>query len=147
ALELDLHLLAQVLVQRSERLVQQEDVRVEDEATRERDALLLAAGELARMLVGEPAQPDKVEDFAHALGPLRTRKCAHAQRKGDVALDGHVGEQRVVLEDDADVAPVRLAARKISAADLNDPAGGLPEPPDNLHLRRLPRAARPEERE
>src|SRR3989442_2276569 len=147
ALELDLHLLAQVLVQCSERLVEQEDVRVEDEATCERDALLLAAGELARMLVGEPAQPDQVEDFPHALGLLRPRKCSHAQRKGDVLLDGHVGEQRVVLEDDADVALVRLAARQILAAELYDAAGGLLEARDHHQRRRLPRAARAEERE
>src|SRR6266850_1055765 len=147
ALELDLHLLAQLLVQRAERLVQQEHVRVEDEAPRERDALLLAAGELARMPVGEPAQPDQVEDFAHALSSLRLRKRAHAQRKGDVALDRHVWEQRVVLEDDADVALVRLAARQIFAVELDDAAGGLLETRDHHQRRRLPGAARAEERE
>src|SRR5438067_8816618 len=147
ALELDLHLLAQILVQRAERLVQQEHFRVEDKAPRERDALLLAPGELARLLAGEPAQPDKVEDFAHALCLLRARKRAHAQRKGDVALDGHVRKQRGVLEDDADVALVRLAARQILAVELDDAAGVLLEAGDHHQRRRLPGAARAEERD
>src|SRR4030095_3866903 len=103
----------------------QEAGRVEDEAPADRDALLLAAGQLARMLVGEGRQPDQVEDLAHSLGLPRARKAAHAQRKGEAALDRHVGEQRVVLEDDADVALVRLAARQVLAAELDDAAGGL----------------------
>ena len=65
ALELDLHLLAQVLVERAQRLVEQEHVGVEHEAARQRHPLLLAAGQLARIAVGEPAQADQVE---HALG-------------------------------------------------------------------------------
>jgi hypothetical protein len=44
ALDLDLHLLAQVLVERAQRLVEQKHIRIEHEAARERDPLLLAAG-------------------------------------------------------------------------------------------------------
>ena len=43
ALDLDLHLLAQVLVERAQRLVEQQHVGIEDEAAGERHALLLAA--------------------------------------------------------------------------------------------------------
>src|SRR5262249_47040134 len=147
ALELDLHLLAQVLVQGPEGLVEQKHIRVEDEATGERDTLLLTAGQLARVFVGEGPQADEVEDRAHALGLPRARKPAHAQRESDVALDRHVGEQRVALEDDADVALVRLAARQILAAELDDATGRLLEAGDHHERRRLPGAARAEERE
>src|SRR5262245_1966010 len=147
ALELDLHLLAQVLVEGAERLIEQEHVRVEDEAAREGNALLLAAGQLARMLVGEGPQADQVKDLAHALGLARARKPAHAQWKGHVALDRHVGEQRVVLEDDTDVALVRLAARQILAAELDDAAGRLLEAGDHHERRRLSGAARAEQGE
>src|SRR5215468_11549092 len=44
ALDLDLHLLAQILVERAQRLIEQKHVRIEHETARERDALLLAAG-------------------------------------------------------------------------------------------------------
>ena len=46
ALELELELAAQAQVQRAERLVEQQGPRAVDERARERDALLLAAGEL-----------------------------------------------------------------------------------------------------
>ena len=45
-LELELHLLAQLEVERAERLVEQQRGGLVDERARERDALLLAAGEL-----------------------------------------------------------------------------------------------------
>ncbi|HEY6017040.1 MAG TPA: coproporphyrinogen III oxidase [Gaiellaceae bacterium] len=44
-LQLQLHLLAQLQVERAERLVEQEHARPVDERPRERDPLLLAAGE------------------------------------------------------------------------------------------------------
>jgi len=44
ALQLHLHLLAQALVERTQRLVQQQHVRVEHEPARQRHPLLLAAG-------------------------------------------------------------------------------------------------------
>ena len=46
--ELDLHLLAQLEVERAEGLVEQQDARPVHERARERDALALAAGQLAR---------------------------------------------------------------------------------------------------
>ena len=48
-LELDLHLPAQLEVEGAERLVEQQHVRAVDQGPRERDALLLAAGELVRL--------------------------------------------------------------------------------------------------
>ena len=48
ALELDLQVHAQARVERAERLVEQQHRRLEHERARQRDALLLAAGELRR---------------------------------------------------------------------------------------------------
>ena len=50
--DLELHLLAQRLVQRAERFVQQHDRRFEDQRAGQRDALLLPAGELRRAAIG-----------------------------------------------------------------------------------------------
>ena len=46
AAELELHLLAQLAVERGERLVEQQEVRLEHQRPGDRHALLLAAGEL-----------------------------------------------------------------------------------------------------
>jgi hypothetical protein len=55
ALELDLHLLAQLEVQRAERLVEQQHLRAVDDRPGQRDALALAAGELRRLARAEVA--------------------------------------------------------------------------------------------
>ena len=56
ALELDLHLLAQLEVERAERLVEQQHPRAVDDRAGERDALALAAGELRGLAGAEPAR-------------------------------------------------------------------------------------------
>jgi hypothetical protein len=54
--ELDLHVLAQLRVERGERLVEQQHRRVRDQRPRDGDALLLAAGELVRIALAEAAR-------------------------------------------------------------------------------------------
>ena len=47
ALDLDLHVEAQILVERRERFVEQDEARIDRKRPRQRDALLLSAGELS----------------------------------------------------------------------------------------------------
>ena len=60
-LELHLHLLAQLEVERAERLVEQEHPRPVDEGAGERDPLALATRELAGAAVAEVAETDLLE--------------------------------------------------------------------------------------
>ena len=69
-LELDLEVLAQPGVERAERLVEQQHARAQHERARERDALLLAAGELVRLALREAGEPDELERLADPLAPL-----------------------------------------------------------------------------
>ena len=57
--------LARHLVERAERLVHEQQRRLEGERARDRDPLLHAAGELPRVVVGEAAELDELE---HLLG-------------------------------------------------------------------------------
>ena len=66
-LQLDLHVLAQLLVERAERLVHQHQLRLEHQRARQRHALLLAAGELRRQR-------------ARAMPSRRTMSSARATR-------------------------------------------------------------------
>ena len=66
ALQLELHLLAELQVERAERLVEQEDARVVDERARERDALLLAARELLRLALPRTLEADELEHLGDA---------------------------------------------------------------------------------
>ena len=103
-LQLDLHMLAQLLVERAERLVHQNEGRLEDERAGERDALLLAARELGRLAILELLQPHHFEGARDAWSDLGLGDLSHRKREGDIVRHAHMREQRVVLEHHADIA-------------------------------------------
>ena len=72
-LQLELHLLAQLQVERAERLVEQQHARAVDERAGERDALALAAGELDRPALADVRQAHHRQRLGGALA--RARAC------------------------------------------------------------------------
>ncbi len=62
AAHLEAHLLAQIGIEIAQRLIKQERLRLHDQRTRERDPLLLAAGQLARITVGQLLEMGGGED-------------------------------------------------------------------------------------
>ncbi|MCY1298301.1 hypothetical protein D9M70_477820 [compost metagenome] len=83
----ELHLLAQLLVKRAEWLVHQHDTRFEDERPGKRHALLLATGELRRAPVGKGRKLHHVECALDALIDPRLANAPHLERKSDVVAD------------------------------------------------------------
>ena len=74
-LQLDLQVLAQAGVERAERLVEQQHARAQHERARERDALLLAARELAGLallVAGELHQRERLADQRARARPSST---------------------------------------------------------------------------
>ena len=63
-----LHQRARLVVERAERLVEQQDLRVVGERARHRDALLHAARELLREVALEAGQPDLGDETRGDLG-------------------------------------------------------------------------------
>jgi hypothetical protein len=90
-------------------LVEKEEPRLHDERPRERQALLLAAGELGRLALGELFERNGLQDAQHALPDVGARAPfrGHAQGKGGVLEDRHVRPDRIGLEHHAEAAPVR----------------------------------------
>ena len=74
-----LKLLAGERVERAERLVHQERAGVVGEHARDRDALLHAAGELARIAVGETFETDQLEEFVGDVVDLASWQAALAR--------------------------------------------------------------------
>jgi hypothetical protein len=71
ALQFDPHVDAEFRIEVGKRLIQQQDGRFDRERARERDALLLAAGQLRGAAVGEVREADALErrrDLAVDLG-------------------------------------------------------------------------------
>ena len=56
---------AQLGVEVAERLVEEQDLRPDDDGARQRHPLLLAAGELVRLLALVASQPDQLEHLGH----------------------------------------------------------------------------------
>jgi hypothetical protein len=97
---------ADLRVERAERLVEQEHARLHRQRAGERHALALAARELvgvALVVAGEPDDAEQLVDRA-SISPSAL---ADRQPERDVVAHGHVLERRVVLEHEADVAPLR----------------------------------------
>ena len=107
-LQLDAHLLAQLGIERGQRLVEQQHVGLQHQRARQRDALPLAAGELRPGLrVSLPVRPT-----SSSTSRTRARISVaawRAQSELDVLARGEMRKQRVILEDGADVALVGLA--------------------------------------
>ena len=91
-----------------------------DERARDRDALLLAAGELVREAVELVGQADELRISGTFSLDLVARLALHLERVGDVLVDVAVRQQLEVLEDAADVAAQLRHARALAAS----PASG-----------------------
>ena len=147
-LELVLHLLAQLLVEGAERLVHEDESRVEDERARQRDPLLLPARELRRQPLLEALPADTMATARSTRSAISSRPTpTHLQRKGDVLGDAHMRKQGIVLEHDADVAPVRRHARDRPAVEQDLPRRRGLEPGQHHQGGRLAGAGRPQKGE
>ena len=82
ALDFDLHLLAQLLVERAERLVHQQQARRRNQGARHRDALLLAAGELARIAGPRCAELQPGRASRRCAGAASSRESHVRMRSG-----------------------------------------------------------------
>ena len=77
-LELGAHAVAQLGVEVGQRLVEQQELRLHHQRARQREPLLLAAGELGGVAVDQVIERDRAEHAHHlvadllALGSLRT---------------------------------------------------------------------------
>ncbi len=147
ALEEELHLLAKLQVERAERPVEKQHLRLADERARKRDALLLAARELARLALAEAAELDELEHLLDPAPDLLLVDLLAAEAERDVLEDRQVREQRVALEDGVDVAAIGREAGDVAPRELDDAARRLLEAADHPQRRRLAAARRAEHRE
>ena len=143
-------LLPHLGVERAERLVEQQHLRLDGQRPRERDALALAAGELRRIAVAQVVELHELQQVRHlrrdlvVRRPMRARP--HAQAERDVLEHRHVPEERVVLKHEADAALADLPVRRVLAVEQHAAPIGRLEPGDDAQQRRLAAARRPEQR-
>ena len=98
-----LHQHARLVVERAERLVEQQDLGVVGQRAGDRHPLLHAARELLGKMILETAQPDLGDEAVADLVLLRKLHALLAQAETDVLADVEPGEERVALEHHAAV--------------------------------------------
>ena len=113
--ELEKHVLAKLQVERGERLVKKQHLGPVNEGARNRDALLLTARELVRILPRVFAHLDHVEYCVDLLLDFLLRELRESEGERDVVPDRHCGKKRVVLEHRVDAALVRSEVRNVLA--------------------------------
>src|SRR5213083_534763 len=124
---------ARLLVEGAEGLIHQEDLRVDRERAADRDALLHAPGELARVLAREPLEAERAEELR------RDRAPALGGHAPELEAELHVLERRPprkearVLEHGRDAA--RVGPRDRLAVDQNAPAVRVNEAPEHSEER------------
>ena len=145
--QLDAHL----RIERTERFVEQEHARVDRQCTRQRDTLLLPARQLVGIAVavfGQLHQRQQLVDppaDGRLVGTTRPRTAAQAERH--VAGDVHVLEERVMLEDEADVAFAQAQPGRVVVAEHHVAAVRVQQPCDDPQQRGLAGAGGAEQRD
>ncbi len=137
-------------VQVAGRLVAEDDVRPGDQRPRAGDPLLLAAGQLGRLVVQPGRQAHGVDDQLH---PLLVRPApGDVEGQRDVLRRGQRRQQVELLEDEADAVAAQLGqlpvrqARELHVADEHPAAADRVEAGQAVHQRRLARTGRPHDR-
>ena len=125
-------LLADGRVERTERLVEKEDARLDRERPGKCHPLALAAGELRRVAARQALEVHQTEELVDAPLDLGLRLLADGQPEADVLADGHVLERGVVLEHEANAAILDRQGRGVAPLDHNPARVRLLEPGDDV---------------
>ncbi len=140
---------AHLCIERTEGLVEQQQVRLDRQRPRQRHALALATAQLRGVACTQAIQLHALEQLIHAFGDLRAagpaRARAHAQAEGDVFRDSHVTEQGVVLEHQPDAALACRYARQVATVLQQRSRVGSVQSGQDAQQRGLARAGRTEQ--
>jgi hypothetical protein len=141
------HRLAQIEIQRAERLVEQEHSRSADQGARQCDTLLLTPGQIARPARREARKPHHLKHLPNAPVSRALFHALHLQAELDVLKNRAMGKQREALEHHRGIAMRWRQVGYISPGDEDLPFGRFFETADHAQYRRLAAAGRPEQRD
>ena len=138
---------SQVLVERRQRLVEQQDARLEDECAGESDPLLLATGQLARHPFAEALEVRQRQQAVDLAADDVLAGAAHPQGEADVLAHRHGRKEGIALEDHAEIALLRRQSSDVPVAKPDTTCRRRNEARDHHQDRRLAGARRAKERQ
>ena len=122
-------------IQRAERFIQQQNLRLYRQGARQRHALFLTTGQLRRIAIRQVSQLHHLQQFGHfgfnrrGVGSFAARQ--HGQAKGDVIEHRHMAEQRIVLEDEAHFTVAGVHPADVGTVEADMTAGLMLQTGDN----------------
>ena len=143
--DLGAQLLAQLVVQVGQRLVQEHQPRLLHQGAGEGAALLLTARQLQRAALQHALQAHQPGGGPHPAVDLVPRHAHQAQGRGDVLEDRQAGVVDELLVDHRHAAVLHAPAGHVLAAPQDAPGGRLVQPRHEPHERGLARQRRPQE--
>ena len=141
--ELALHALAQLEVERGERLVEQQDLRLIDDSARDGDALLLTARERRDICMLVAVEIDELQRVLDLVAYVGGGLALDLETEGDVLGHIHVREQGILLEDGVDLPPLRRQLRDVLSVEQDAPLVRPLKAAYEAQCRRLAAARRP----
>ena len=145
--QLEAHGLAQFGVERRERLVEQQNLRLFHQSAGKRHALALAARQLIRHARGKVAELHEVKRLLHAPVPLGLGHAVDLETIGDVVGDRHMRKDGIRLEHHVHGAPVGRDLRHVLPVDHDVAFRRHFEAGKHAQQRRLAAARGPEQGE
>jgi hypothetical protein len=142
--ELAHHQVAELCVERAERLIHQKGHRSSDDRPAKRHPLAVASGEPRDRQIEKMLD---VQEACRLLDPLPDLGIHHPlafQREADVLAHIHVRIEGEELENEGDVAGGGAVEGDVLAGEQDAPRGRQLEPGDHPERRRLAAAGRPE---
>ena len=141
-------LLAILRIEVSSRLIGEQNGRIAGQSAGHRDALLLTAGELRRVVLDAVRHADALQRFMNLLLALRRAHAAIGERELDVFVDIQIADEVEGLENEADLAVADARALGelealdgLAVEDLSSGGGRVEETQDGQQ-RRFPAARR-----
>jgi hypothetical protein len=89
-------------VKSRQRLIQQQEIGLEHQGTRQRDPLRLAPGQVGRTLCLQPGQSETCHPRSSGVDSLGSSDSPAPRPEGDVLENGETREKQIVLEYNAD---------------------------------------------
>ena len=114
-LQLDLHFLSELQIERGEWLVEQQHLWMRRKATRQRHPLLLTARELRNLTVLHRLELHQLKHLADGALDLVLGLSQHQETKADVLRHRHMRKERVALKHGVDRTLIRRQQRDILA--------------------------------
>ena len=138
-------------IERAKRLIEQQDLRLYRQRTRQRHTLLLPTRKLRREAVRQMSQLNHLQQFGDfcfdgrriwTLTPWQNR-----QTKRDIVENGHMTKQRIVLEYESHFTVASMQTTDVGAVKTDMPAGLMLQPGNNAQQRGFARAGWPQQRD